>query len=190
MKRRKEHGSISAAFLIVMAAVSGLILPVVVKHHPKPVGPLAACIANPTSACPRIIPIPPSPPPLSRKTVERILHLASHDVGVDLDLLHAVAVHESGLRSDAISSAGAIGVLQTMPETAAQEGCAHPEDPVCGIYAGARHLARVLNLYHGDVTLALAAYNAGEGAVSKYHGVPPYAETQGYVRAILSDVGE
>ena len=77
-----------------------------------------------------------------------------------------------------------------MPATALQEGCKHPQDAVCAIYAGARHLARVLRLYHGNVTLALAAYNAGEGAVAKYHGIPPYRETQNYVAAIIADVGE
>ena len=175
--------------MIFMAAI-GLALPVVVHHAPRPVGPLAICVAQASHACPRVLPPPPRTPVVSRATVERILRLAAHDVGLDPTLLRSVATHESALRPDAISPVGAVGVLQTMPATARAECCTHPEDPFCGIYAGARHLARVLRRYHGDVRLALAAYNAGEGAVDHFHGVPPYRETQNYVAAIIADVGE
>ncbi len=108
--------------------------------------------------------------------------------GVDPSLLREVARQESGFNPNAGSPAGAIGLMQFTRETAAGLGV-NPHDPASSIDGAARMLKASLNLHHGNVGLALAAYNAGEGAVEKYHGVPPYAETQNYVRVITGRLG-
>ena len=128
------------------------------------------------------------PPPAPPAYVERVLRLASADVGVPHSLLHAVAVHESALQSNAKSKANAIGVMQTLAQTAHENGCAQVKEVRCEIYAGARYLSSLLIRYHGHTNLALAAYNAGPGAVDRYHGIPPFKETKNYVRIILADL--
>lgn len=95
-----------------------------------------------------------------------------------------MAWRESRFRSNALSSKGAIGVMQLMPDTARDLGV-DPHDPAQNIRGGALYLRRMLSTFGGDVRLALAAYNAGPAAVRKHGGVPPYAETQAYVTSIL-----
>jgi hypothetical protein len=108
--------------------------------------------------------------------------------GVDPKLLSAVARAESGLRPDAVSPAGAQGLMQLMPATAAGLGV-NPLDPTEAVDGAARLLASHLQRYDGSTELALAAYNAGPGAVARYGGVPPYGETQTYVRRVLDLAG-
>ena len=103
--------------------------------------------------------------------------------GIDVGLLRAVAWTESRGRNDAVSPKGARGVMQLMPATAAELGV-DPRDPVANINGGAAFLARQLATFR-DVPLALAAYNAGPGAVLRYRGVPPFAETRDYVQKIM-----
>jgi soluble lytic murein transglycosylase-like protein len=105
---------------------------------------------------------------------------------LDPALLSAVIRQESGFAPRAVSSAGAMGLMQLMPETARELGVRDPFDPEQNVDAGAKYLRGLIDRYHGRLDLALAAYNAGPGAVDKYHGVPPYPETQSYVRNILS----
>ena len=105
--------------------------------------------------------------------------------GVDPLLLASVAKQESGFQTDAVSGAGAQGVMQLMPGTAAGLGVS-PLDPAQAIDGAAQLLSGYLQTYGGSVPLALAAYNAGPGAVSQYGGIPPYAETQNYVSNITS----
>jgi soluble lytic murein transglycosylase-like protein len=105
--------------------------------------------------------------------------------GVSPDLLAAVARAESGFDPQARSGAGAIGLMQIMPGTARGLGI-DPRDPAQAVDGAARLLADGLRSYDGSVPLALAAYNAGPGAVSKYGGIPPYPETQAYVRRVQS----
>ena len=107
--------------------------------------------------------------------------------GVDPSLALAVAQQESGLDQSRVSSAGAQGVMQLMPATAAELGV-NPGDLAGNIEGGVRYLAQLLRRF-GDTALALAAYNAGPGAVDKYGGVPPYSETQSYVSSILGRIG-
>ena len=96
-------------------------------------------------------------------------------------LIHAIIKTESNYNTHAISSKGAFGLMQLMPPTARRFGVSHVFDPVENIEGGARYLKYLLTLYNNDYPLALAAYNAGEAAVAKYNGIPPYPETQNYV---------
>ncbi|MDO5504907.1 MAG: lytic transglycosylase domain-containing protein [Pseudoxanthomonas suwonensis] len=103
---------------------------------------------------------------------------------IDDAWLRAIAHAESGFDRLAISPKGALGVMQLMPETIARLGLTDAMDPAQSIDAGARHLAMLLRQHKGDLTLAAAAYNAGSGAVARYGGVPPYAETREYVAKV------
>lgn len=107
--------------------------------------------------------------------------------GVDDKLVKAVIKQESGFNSKATSHCGAKGLMQLMPSTAKTLGVTDPYNPVQNVDGGVRHLKWLLSKYHGNVVLALAAYNAGSGAVDKYGSVPPYAETQNYVKSILKN---
>lgn len=106
--------------------------------------------------------------------------------GLPPDLVLAVVGVESGFRAEAVSAKGAQGLMQLMPPTSRELGVADPFDPEQNLDGGVRHLSALLTLYDGDLTRALAAYNAGQGAVSRHRGVPPYRETQAYVRKVLA----
>jgi soluble lytic murein transglycosylase-like protein len=113
---------------------------------------------------------------------------AAAQSGVPASLLAAVAKQESGFNVNAVSSAGAEGIMQLMPSTASGLGV-NPLDPAQAINGAAQLLGHYLQQYHGSVSLSLAAYNAGPGAVARYGGVPPYAETSNYVSSILGMLG-
>ena len=100
-------------------------------------------------------------------------------------ILHGLIQQESGFDPNARSSAGALGLTQLMPGTASSLGVGNPLEPTQSIEGGARYLSEMLSKFGGNVEEALAAYNAGPGAVSQYGGVPPYAETQEYVSKVL-----
>lgn len=124
-----------------------------------------------------------------RNTVESmddIFEEAASAYDISADLLKAVAKAESNFNPSAVSHAGAIGVMQLMPGTASALGVTNPYDARQNIMGGAKYLKTQLDRYDGNVSLALAAYNAGPGSVAKYGGVPPYAETQNYVKKVTS----
>jgi soluble lytic murein transglycosylase-like protein len=110
--------------------------------------------------------------------------------GISPALVEAVVLQESGGYSGAKSSAGAMGLMQLMPSTAAALGVSNAYDPVQNLKGGITYLLEMLQRFHGNVALALAAYNAGPGAVEKYGGVPPYQQTQRYVRNIMAMVAQ
>lgn len=114
-----------------------------------------------------------------------IIKEASEKYEVDADLIASVIKAESNFNPQAVSSAGAGGLMQLMPSTASGLGVQDVFDPVQNIMGGAKLLHRLLTKYDGDVQLALAAYNAGPGAVDRYGGIPPYRETQTYVSRVM-----
>lgn len=106
--------------------------------------------------------------------------------GVDAALLRAIVANESGFDPSAASPAGAQGLMQLEPGTAADLGVTNPWDPAQNLAGGTRYFRGLLDRFHGNVRLALAAYNAGPGAIEKYGGLPPYAETRAYVEHVLA----
>jgi soluble lytic murein transglycosylase-like protein len=105
--------------------------------------------------------------------------------GIDPALLKGLVSQESGFDPNARSGAGALGLTQLMPGTAAALGVTNPLDPAQSLQGGAKYLRQQLDRFGGDEKLALAAYNAGPGAVARFGGVPPYRETQNYVSSVL-----
>jgi soluble lytic murein transglycosylase-like protein len=114
------------------------------------------------------------------------INAAAASNGIDPALLKGLVSQESGFNPNARSGAGAVGLTQLMPGTAASLGVTNPLDPTQSLQGGAKYLREQLDRFGGDEQLALAAYNAGPGAVQKYGGVPPYAETQNYVTSVMS----
>lgn len=126
----------------------------------------------------------------SPSSLEAYFQEASDTYGVPVALIKAVAKAESNFNSQAISSAGAQGVMQLMPATAEGLGVTDPFDARENILGGTKYLAQMLTKYSGSVKLALAAYNAGSGNVDKYEGIPPFKETQNYVKKIFGYLGK
>lgn len=120
---------------------------------------------------------------------DHIFAAAASRFGVRVELLKAVARAESGFNPRAVSKAGAQGIMQLMPGTARALGVRNPFDPVENIFAGAAYLRSLLDRFGGNEVLALAGYNAGPGAVERAGGVPPYPETEAYVKRVLGFCG-
>ncbi len=107
---------------------------------------------------------------------------------MEAPLVHSVILAESNYNTAAVSPKGAQGIMQLIPSTARRFGVSNAFDAADNIQGGVRYLRFLLDYYHGDYTKSIAAYNAGEAAVDKYDGVPPYAETQGYVRSVAKNL--
>lgn len=122
--------------------------------------------------------------------LEQIFQKASDTYNVSKDLLKAMAKAESNFRADATSYCGAMGIMQLMPGTASSLGVTDAYDPEQNIMGGAQYISRLLEKYNGNLSYAVAAYNAGSGNVDKYGGIPPFKETQNYVAKILQYLEE
>jgi soluble lytic murein transglycosylase-like protein len=116
---------------------------------------------------------------------DSVIEQAAERYGIDPAVLHGLIQQESGFDPNAQSSAGASGLTQLMPGTASSMGVANPLNPAESIEGGARYLSQLMGQFGGNTEDALAAYNAGPGAVQQYGGIPPYAETQSYVSKVL-----
>lgn len=112
---------------------------------------------------------------------------AAQEFDLPRDLIGAVILAESGGDPSAVSPAGARGLMQLMPETGEEMGMSDPFDPEANIRAGSKYLKRMLDLWDGDLKLALASYNAGPANVSRYGGIPPFRETRTYVDRVLAN---
>ena len=123
------------------------------------------------------------------ESMDAIVEEAASTYNVSVNLIKAVAKAESGFNPSAVSKSGAIGVMQLMPSTARSLGVTDPYDARQNIMGGTKYLRQNLDRFNGNVSLALAAYNAGPNAVQKYGGIPPYQETQNYVKIVTSYMG-
>ncbi|MCD6281381.1 MAG: lytic transglycosylase domain-containing protein [Deltaproteobacteria bacterium] len=117
---------------------------------------------------------------------QEVITSVARRYGISPVIIRAIIEVESEMNEGAVSSKGAIGLMQVMPETARDMGIDDPWDTRQNIVAGTRYFARLLKHYKGDVRLALAAYNAGPGVVDRYRGIPPFEETREYVKRVMA----
>jgi len=141
---------------------------------------------EPPGPPPGCAPPPPPPPPHIEAPAEirRIVETMASRYSLDPRLVLAVIKTESDFRQDAVSAKGALGLMQLMPETAVQFGVVNVMAPRDNIVGGMKYLHQLLCRFNGNVSFALASYNAGEGAIRKYGGIPPYAETSRYLQKL------
>jgi soluble lytic murein transglycosylase-like protein len=126
------------------------------------------------------------PAMLPPSQIDALVNENAQAQAVDPALVKAIIANESGFNANATSNVGAQGLMQLMPGTAAALGVSNAYDPAQNVAGGTKYIKQLLDRFNGNVPLAVAAYNAGPGAVEKYSGVPPYAETQNYVQNVLS----
>ena len=149
---------------------------------------LAAQNADPGAAVSAENPISTAMAPsmIAPQQIEQLVNSNAATQGVDPALIKAIIANESGFNANATSNVGAQGLMQLMPGTANGLGVTNAYDPAQNVWGGTKYIKGLLDRFNGDTRLAVAAYNAGPGAVEKYDGVPPYAETQNYVQNVLA----
>jgi soluble lytic murein transglycosylase-like protein len=175
-RRRGERRR--AAVRNVVLATAALVLPHKVKPQSfenKAYPPLASRVTTRIESATAVAP---------EHAYDEFILEASREYGVDSVLIRSVIQTESAFDAMAVSRAGALGLMQLMPEVAAEMGVEDPFDPRQNIIGGAKYLRRLLDLHRGRVRLALASYNAGARNVTQYGGVPPFPETQKYVKEV------
>ncbi|MFN2447870.1 MAG: lytic transglycosylase domain-containing protein, partial [Vicinamibacterales bacterium] len=160
-------------------AIVARIAPDEVPYPDPPVADAAAVVAE--------VPRPEQTAPEKSQPFAELISAVAAANEVDARLVHAIVDVESSYQPRARSPKGAKGLMQLMPATARQYSVRDPYDPRTNLEAGVRHLKDLLSRF--DVTLAVAAYNAGEGVVRKYGGIPPFVETRAYVRQVLARIG-
>jgi soluble lytic murein transglycosylase-like protein len=133
---------------------------------------------------------PDAPAPVPPEQINALVQQNADIWQVDPALIKSVIANESSFNANAQSPVGAQGLMQLMPETAASLGVKNPFDPAQNVAGGTRYLRSLLDRFKGDTRLAVAAYNAGPGAVEKYGDVPPYSETQSYVKNVLGSLDQ
>jgi len=167
-----------AAMRNVVLATAALVLP----HHVKPQSLDSRLVRQPTPAVTTtvesVVPVPPE------HAYDEFIREASIQYGVDAALIRSVMQTESAFDALAVSRAGALGLMQLMPDVAEEMGVEDPFDPRQNVMGGVKYLRRLLDLHRGNVRLALASYNAGAGNVTQYGGVPPFPETRRYVKEV------
>jgi len=131
-----------------------------------------------------------APAPVPPEQIDQLVQQNANVWQVDPALIKSVIANESSFNANATSPVGAQGLMQLMPETAATLGVRNPYDPAQNVAGGTRYLRSLLDRFNGDTRLAVAAYNAGPSAVEKYGDVPPYAETQSYVKNVLGSLDQ
>jgi soluble lytic murein transglycosylase-like protein len=131
-----------------------------------------------------------APAPVPPEQIDQLVQQNADIWQVDPALIKSVIANESSFNANAQSPVGAQGLMQLMPETAASLGVKNPYDPAQNVAGGTRYLRSLLDRFKGDTRLAVAAYNAGPNAVEKYGDVPPYAETQSYVKNVLGSLDQ
>ena len=141
----------------------------------------------PATAAPASAPAANTPTKLTSVDLHEMLTRAGTEHNIDVDLLASVVKAESDGNTRAVSRAGAQGLMQLMPGTAANLGVKDSFQPEQNVRAGSAYLDYLLTLYHDNLSKALAAYNAGPAAVDKYHGIPPYSETRAYVARVIHE---
>ena len=134
-------------------------------------------------------PLPGAPDDAASQTIHQAIERAASRYNVPSDLIQSVIRCESNFKPNAVSHAGAQGLMQLMPATASDLGVSDPFDIQQNIDGGTRYLRQMLDRFDGDVETALAAYNAGPGTVTRYGGIPPYRETQAYVKKVMHYAG-
>ena len=155
---------------------------------PEPPAPAPSVAAAPATASLSVPQNPvPAPAVLSPEDLDEMLTKAGGQHNVDRDLLASVVKAESNGNVRAVSRAGAQGLMQLMPATAAGLGVSDSFKPEQNVQGGSTYLDELLTRYHDNLSLALAAYNAGPAAVDKYHGIPPYRETRLYVARVIHE---
>ncbi len=197
----------TAAHLFAAAAEQGVAQARnILARMGEPLGPPPPCLRPPeddlallaaaapaSTASPRgKSPLPtaaPPPPPNAPEPIVRFVNLVAPDYGLQPSLVLAVMATESNFDASAVSPKNAQGLMQLIPGTAARFGVRNAMDPVQNIRGGMAYLRWLLATYQGDVKLVAAAYNAGERAVDRYLGIPPYAETRMYVRKVVAANG-
>ncbi|KYP81142.1 hypothetical protein AYW79_12410 [Ferroacidibacillus organovorans] len=141
--------------------------------------------ASPVSGTSLASPFSGGSPTAAMTHYEALIASLAPQYGLSPNLVSAVVKQESNFSANATSQAGAMGLMQLMPQTAQSLGVTNPYDPVQNLQAGMSYLSQLIHRYHGDISLALAAYNAGPSTVDAFGGIPPYPETQHYVSSVM-----